>query len=371
MIDTILLKVASRCNLNCTYCYVYHLGDDGWKNNPKLLSQKTIDDIEQSLFDLYQYQNRSFAIVLHGGEPFLLGKDRLAYLLEKLRFRLPKHTTISIQTNGLLLTNELIELCYEYCVTISISLDGIQSVNDAMRIDHLGRGSFSRIMKSIQLIQQHRFAKQVFTGCLAVIDPFSNPKEIYHFFKALNIPSVNFLMRDGNHDRYPYGKANFQSLEYAKWLEQIWNEYFNDPKPIPIAFFDNYIKMMIGGSSSKEGVGTDIAGILIIDTNGDITKNDTLKSTQNHADRFKFDWNVSKSKIVDLIQSNEFKEYLILQKPTSESCRNCQYLKICGGGMPLYRWSDINQFNNPSVFCHDHQYIIRIISQTLEQFYEN
>lgn len=367
MIDTILLKVASRCNLDCTYCYVYHLGDDAWKDNPKLLSKKTIDDIEKSLFDLFQYQGKSFAIVLHGGEPFLLGKERLTYLLQKLRFRLPEYTTISIQTNGLLLTNELIELCHQYNTTISISLDGMQSVNDKMRIDHLGRGSFVQVMDKIQLIKQHRFAEQVFTGCLAVIDPFSNPKEIYQFFKELNIPSVNFLMRDGNHDRYPYGKAHFQSLEYAKWLEEIWYSYFNDPNPIPIAIFDNYAKMMMGGSSSKEGTGMDISGILIIDTNGDITKNDTLKSTRNRADRFKFSWNVSKDNIVDLVQSNEFKEYLTLQNPTSEMCQNCQYLKICGGGMPLYRWSEEKLFNNPSVFCHDHQHIIRIIEQTLEQ----
>ena len=29
-IDTILLKTASRCNIACTYCYVYQLGDQGW-----------------------------------------------------------------------------------------------------------------------------------------------------------------------------------------------------------------------------------------------------------------------------------------------------------------------------------------------------
>ncbi|MDO4998515.1 MAG: cyclophane-forming radical SAM/SPASM peptide maturase YhhB [Neisseria sp.] len=371
MIDTVLLKVASRCNLDCTYCYVYHLGDDAWKDNPKLFSTKIIDDIEQSLFNLYQFQGKSFAIVLHGGEPFLLPKARLEYLFAKLRSRLPSFTSISIQTNGLLLNNELIDLCYKYHVTISISLDGTETVNDKMRIDHLGRGSFTRIMDSIQLIKQHKFSKEIFTGCLAVINPFSNPHEIYHFFKQLNIPSVNFLMRDGNHDRYPYGKANFYSLEYAKWLEQIWIEYFNDENPIPIAFFDNYVKMLMGGTSSKEGTGTEVSGILIIDTNGDITKNDTLKSTENRADRFKFKWHVSKDNLVELIQSDEFKEYLTLQNPTSEQCQKCEYLSICGGGMPLYRWSKERKFDNPSVFCKDHQYIIHSISQTLEQFYEN
>ena len=37
VIDTVLLKVASRCNLDCSYCYVYHMGDDGWRYQPKLM----------------------------------------------------------------------------------------------------------------------------------------------------------------------------------------------------------------------------------------------------------------------------------------------------------------------------------------------
>ena len=30
-IDTVLLKVASRCNLDCSYCYVYNMGDEAWR----------------------------------------------------------------------------------------------------------------------------------------------------------------------------------------------------------------------------------------------------------------------------------------------------------------------------------------------------
>lgn len=26
LVDTVLLKVASRCSIDCSYCYVYHLG---------------------------------------------------------------------------------------------------------------------------------------------------------------------------------------------------------------------------------------------------------------------------------------------------------------------------------------------------------
>ena len=43
-LDTILLKVASRCNINCSYCYVYNQGDTNWQRMPKHMSAATVED---------------------------------------------------------------------------------------------------------------------------------------------------------------------------------------------------------------------------------------------------------------------------------------------------------------------------------------
>lgn len=368
MIDTVLLKVASRCNIDCTYCYVYNLGDDGWKNNPKLFSNSTIEATLNTLHSIYINQGHSFAIVLHGGEPFLLPKDRLEKLLKGLREKLPDYTTIAIQTNGLLLDNELINLCYQYGVTFAISLDGDQAINDANRIDHKGRGTYNRIVEKLNLVKNHPHGQKVFTGLLAVINPYSNPEKVYDFFKSLEVPSVNFLMRDGNHDRYPFGKKNFESIEYGLWMQKLWEKYFSDPNPIPIAVFDNIVRILLGGESTKEGTGTDLSEILIIDTSGEITKNDTLKSTQNGADKFNHSWNVHNDQIIDLINSDEYRTYAQLQNPTSAICQTCEFLHTCGGGMPLYRWSKQNGFDNPSVYCNDHKYLISTIKETLMRY---
>ena len=80
VVDTVLLKVASRCNINCRYCYVYNMGDTGWTSMPKVMSRSTITAIATSLARLYRAQSRPFSVVLHGGEPLLLGEDELAFL---------------------------------------------------------------------------------------------------------------------------------------------------------------------------------------------------------------------------------------------------------------------------------------------------
>ena len=99
-IDTVLLKTASRCNIACTYCYVYRLGDHGWRRQPPTMSQSTIDASVRRLDELRQAQDRDFAVVLHGGEPLLLSDTLLARLLTGLRTRLPAGCTLSVQTNG-------------------------------------------------------------------------------------------------------------------------------------------------------------------------------------------------------------------------------------------------------------------------------
>ena len=30
----VVYKIASNCNLDCSYCYVYNKGDDSWRRRP-------------------------------------------------------------------------------------------------------------------------------------------------------------------------------------------------------------------------------------------------------------------------------------------------------------------------------------------------
>ena len=173
-LDTVLVKVASRCNINCQYCYVYHLGDDNWSRIDKLMTFETMDAVSKSLGDLALKQNRAFCVVIHGGEPLLLGYKRLRYFLSKLRGKLPKHYPISIQSNGVLITEEILDLCSEFFTSIAVSIDGPEYIHDRFRKDHKGNGTFQNVITGIEKLQSHSDSKFLFAGVLAVIDP--NPQ---------------------------------------------------------------------------------------------------------------------------------------------------------------------------------------------------
>ena len=357
-LDTVLLKVASRCNLNCTYCYVYHMGDDAWRAQPRIMSLSVIDMLSAALGEQYRLQKTPFSIVMHGGEPLLLGANRLAVLCSRLREALPHTCTIHLQTNGLLLSDEIIDILIRFEVGVSISIDGPKKVHDRFRKDHKNRGSYSRVGEGITRLVGREDARPLFAGVLCVIDPESDPAEVYATLKRTGAPSLDFLVRDGNWDQLPFGKNSSDSTEYGLWLSQLLRIYLDDPEPPRVRILDDMLRLLLGGRSQKEGVGTTDYGIVVIEPDGRIDKNDTLKAAYAAADQFERPWSVIHDNLSDFLQSREFDSYCRQQRPTSPVCATCPDLAVCGGGMVAHRWSAKRGFDNPTVYCADQRRLI-------------
>jgi uncharacterized protein len=333
---------------------------------PKHMSLATVEDVRRQLTALYEDQQHPFAVVLHGGEPLLLPRNILAVLLQGLADSLPSTCKRAIQTNGTLIDDDLLDLCSSTKTTISVSLDGPADVNDTFRIAFTGEGTHKRAAAGIDRIRQHPQASQIFTGTLCVVDPNSDARRIYEYFKSLAVPSVDFLFKDGNHAKLPPGKTSVESTEYGNWLATIWDCYINDPNPPRIRILDDFGRLLLGGVSVKEGCGQAVYGIAVIDTDGTITKNDTLKSTYDGADRFERAWSVSNNRLSEVASSPEFIQYSQLQQPTSPVCQACTLLPVCGGGMPLSRWHPKTGLANPSVYCADYKLLLGHMQQTLQ-----
>jgi len=357
-IDTVLIKVASRCNINCTYCYVYNMGDSGWMEMPNHISPETTQAVAKALHELTRIQDRPFAVVLHGGEPLLLGPKKLDRVLSELRSSVPSECSFGLQTNGILINYEALNICFKNKTTVSVSIDGPKYVHDRGRVGHDALGTYDKVLEGINLLRKHPNATFLFSGLLAVIDPNSDPVEVYEFFKTLDPPGVDFLYRDGNHSRLPEGKESLRSTEYGQWLARLLEIYLLDQNPLPIRFIDDLIKLILGGKGTKDGAGLTDFGILVIDTDGSITKNDTLKSSFNGADRFAQGWSVHRDSLKEILSSHEFAQSHALQRPTSNVCLSCPELRVCGGGMTLHRWRDTNGYDNTSVYCADQLLLI-------------
>ena len=368
VVDTVLLKVASRCNLDCSYCYVYHMGDEAWRLQPKHMPVAVQLATVRQLADLYSRQGQPLSVVLHGGEPLVIGTRRLRRLCQQLRRALPPPCGVHVQTNGVLLTDEIIDIFVQFSVGVSISIDGPSEVHDRARVDHTGHGSHQHVAKAIARLTSRRDAMPLFAGVLAVIDPTVRPDLVYDALKETGAPSIDFLVRDGNHTRLPPGKANIQSTEYGRWMVGLLDVYLSDPAPPRVRVLDDMLRIILGGKAQKEGVGTTDYGILVIETDGRIHKNDTLKVAEQGADRFdRNSWSILSDDLRDVVHTQAYADYYRQQRPTAKTCRLCPELAVCGGGMVAHRWSKDRGFDNPSVYCADQVLLIGYMRDWIER----
>lgn len=325
------------------------------------MSAEILDAVIDQLGQLSRAQDRPLSVVLHGGEPLLLGPAGIRRLIEGLRSAMRADGGLHVQTNGVLLSEELIELFARHDVGISISLDGPLEIHDRNRRDRHGEGSHQRVVAAIARLVAHPAGARLFSGLLAVVDPTTDPVAVYEALKATGAPGFDFLYRDGNHEHLPHGKAQPDSTEYGSWMVRLLDHYLADPSPPRIRVLDDMMRLVLGGRAQKEGVGLNEFGILVIDTDGTITRNDTLKAAHAGGDRFQTAPSILNLNLLEQLTATEFEDYFDLQAPTSPICRTCSEVGVCGGGMPAHRWSAEAGHANPTVFCADQLVLISAV----------
>ena len=137
MLNTLVIKYAAPCNLNCSYCYEYNHGDDTWKSKPKKISLDVIEEIAKKTKNfLTSNKSLNFNIVAHGGEPLLLPPKYLEETYEIFQSYLANfNINYSMQTNATLINKQYCEIFKKYNIRLGISLDGDKDAN-VFRVDH-------------------------------------------------------------------------------------------------------------------------------------------------------------------------------------------------------------------------------------------
>ncbi|MER7204763.1 radical SAM protein, partial [Streptomyces sp. NPDC000188] len=122
-----VVKVHSRCNLACRYCYVYEAQDQAWRTQPVTMSAGTAERTCRRIAEhAATHALPALRVILHGGEPLLAGPEFLRRFVRRLRELLPQstHCDVMIQTNGTRVDADCLRLCHEERVQLGVSLDG-------------------------------------------------------------------------------------------------------------------------------------------------------------------------------------------------------------------------------------------------------
>jgi uncharacterized protein len=351
-ISQYVLKVHGRCDLACDHCYVYEHADQSWRDKPRVISAATADAAAQRIAEhAHAHGLAEVSVVLHGGEPLLLGKGRMRGVLHALTSRIVPVATIDIRihSNGVRLDEQWCDLFSEYDVKVGLSLDGDRSANDRHRRHVNGSSSHAEVLAALALLRQPKY-DHLYAGILCTIDLANDPVAVYRALVEESPPNLDLLLPHATWEHPPYRPAGTES-PYAQWLMQVYRCWLRDGRRVPIRIFRSVLSAARGGPSFSEAIGADPVDLLVIDTDGSWEQPDSMKSAYQGAPAT--GTTVFSHPVDDAMRHPAVASRQRGIEALCATCRACPVVRICGGGLYAHRYRPGNGFDNPSVYCED------------------
>jgi uncharacterized protein len=361
-----VLKIHGRCDLACDHCYVYEHADHTWRDKPRVISPETVSATARRITESIAAHGLSrVSVVLHGGEPLLVGKSRMRELLSTLTTLITPTADLDLRvhSNGVRLDEQWCALFSQYGVRIGISLDGDQTANDRHRRFADGHSSYHRVLTALQLLRRPEY-RHIYGGILCTIDVRNDPIAVYQALAAQEPPNLDLLLPHATWANPPNRPA-IRDTVYADWLMRVHDRWDAGGRRIPIRIFDSILSAAHGGPSFTEALGTDPADLLVIDTDGAWEQPDSMKTAFDGAA-------ATGMNVFDHSADSAARHPAIAarQRGTDAlcaTCRACSVVEVCGGGLYAHRYRPAlspgaAEFKNPSVYCSDLKELIRQVT---------
>jgi uncharacterized protein len=353
----VILKTVERCNINCSYCYFFNGTDSSFERHASVINRRTIEAVAAFLAQgVEQLRISSLSIAFHGGEPTLQRKSDFDWMCTHLRAALSSKVDLQlgIQTNGIAVDDDWIELFARHTVGVGVSIDGPRHVHDRYRVDHSGRGTYERTVAGIRRLQGAvkcgRLSQPI--GALAVIDPETNAREVFdHLLDDLGFKILHWELPDRNLEMGP-----INAMAYGQYLCDLFDAWaVRDDPGIFIRIFASFLVKLSGLATPLFPSNGDWMARnsqlreITISSSGDVGADDGLRQTGY--------WQTLPSVTVRNTQLENFvtdprvANLAAARTRVPQPCSECLWEHTCGGGSMVNRWSKARGFDNASVYC--------------------
>ncbi|MDI3417132.1 FxsB family cyclophane-forming radical SAM/SPASM peptide maturase [Streptomyces luteolus] len=364
-----VLKVHSRCNLACTYCYIYTGPDGSWRERPRRVPDTTVRQVAHGIAEhTARHRLARIRIDLHGGEPLLSGAGFLISYADTVRSAVRKaapatRVDVTVQTNGTLLTEAALDRLAAAGIRVGLSLDGGTAALNARRVDHAGRSSWRAVRRAAELLASR---PEAYAGMLSTIDLATDPREVYRSLRRLGPPSLDFLLPHANWAGRAPGRHRPSPTPYADWLVpafELWWADREEGRP-RLRLFSEILAMLLGAESATEAVGLSPLAVVVIDTDGTIEQVDALKSAYDGAPATGLD--VFRNSFDEALRHPGIAARRQGLRALADECLACPVVRVCGGGNYAHRYAArTGGFRHPSVYCADLERLIRHLADRL------
>ena len=341
---SLLIKPASgNCNMRCQYCFYADV-----KANRSLPSfgMMTLETLEVIVRKALSQAEGSCTFAFQGGEPTLAGLDFYRALMDyqKKYARPGVSVANAIQTNGLVVDRAWAEFFAEHHFLVGLSLDAYKDLHDLYRQDAAGKGTFNKILHTIQLFRQHQVEFNILTVVTAPVA--ANIRKIYGFYKKNHldyqqyIPCIEPFDATGSIDpSRPFdalgpGENSMSGYTltpdlYATFLKNLFDLWYNDvtsQRFVYIRYFENLVGMVAGYPPENCGLLGQCTRQLVIEADGGVYPCDFYV-----LDKWRIG-NVLVDSFDEIERNRDASGFIDVSLHVDDACRTCEWRSLCRGG---------------------------------------
>jgi uncharacterized protein len=327
-----VFKISDRCNLACSYCYRENAQQNEKSHHmPFEVIDNTLNSIleyKQWLYALYDWSKQpSLYFIWHGGEPLMVGFDRMNEILaiqEKYRKKgLIIHN--GIQTNGTLIDEQFLNTFKREKFMIGVSIDGPEEVHNQHRVYRNGTRSFNATYSGIQTLKKHNYM----WSAISVLskESIGKEKEIFEFFKAEKPNEVDFTPAF-----YYDTSISLAPEDYSKFMIKMFDLWISEKElPFEIRFFKDIFHILGYKNTQKPTLICELSGMchrnISVMTNGDIYTCECL-----NGDPSKKIGNILREPFTKIVNDEPFIKLSQSTNVYCKECISCDVFSVCKAG---------------------------------------
>lgn len=355
----VIYKIAERCNLNCSYCYYFNMGEETALERPARATLGSTRALAQWLADGAKALGvRRVHISFHGGEPMLVRALDFAKACRTFEEIIGPVALVhfSIQTNATLMTEGWLEALRGFKVAVGVSIDGDRADHDRFRLDHQGRSSFDQTEAALKrLVAASREAPWLEPSTISVVDHRVDYAATYRYLRGLGVRVMHFLLPDRSADDRS-ARTDAQAEAIGEGLLSLFRSWMEEDDPnIQVRFIKEAMAHFEAGPADASAPQPRKKNqILVARSDRTVAIDDSLIPA--------LDWYSATPEfaITDYTLQEVFRDpiFMTMERVAAtlpQGCQGCRWAGICRGGDLENRYSRHNGFDNPSVYCRTYK----------------
>ena len=364
---SLLVKPASgSCNMQCRYCFYT---DETENRSIPSMGMMSLDTMKTLVDKALTFADGDCSFAFQGGEPSLAGLPFFQALTDYVKNHPnPKKIRVhySFQTNGYALNEEWAKWFVENEVLVGISLDGPKEIHDRYRVDHAGKGTFQKVMSTIQLFDKYHVDYNILTVVTSATA--RHGQQVYNFFKKNNFRYQQYIecldpigeIQGG----YEYSLTPERYEEFLKTNFDSWYLDMKSGRYVYNRYYEN-LMMIIARQGAESCNMRGVCGAQwVIEADGSVYPCDFYALDEWYLG------NINTDSFESMEQQRQTLGFIEWSKQIPDDCKSCRYFVLCRNGCRRNREPVTADSTQKNYFCSAYQHFLEYSYPRLAEIYQ-